>query len=96
MYDEIKRRLTWIKLYKDIGDAALVRHRCGISRPTLRKWWRRYIEDGLEGLAARSRRPHHSPNKNVFEQEEAWILALRREQKPGARRIRHELRRLNN
>jgi hypothetical protein len=62
----------------------------------LRKWLRRYTEDGLEGLASRSRRPRHSPNQKVFEQEEAWILALRRERKLGARRIQHELRRLYN
>lgn len=96
MYDEIKRRLTWIKLYEDTGDAGLVCRRCGISRPTLRKWLRRYTEDGQEGLASRSRRPRHSPNQKVFEQEEAWILALRRERKLGARRIQHELRRLYN
>lgn len=70
--------------------------RCGILRPTLRKWLRRYIEDGLEGLASRSRRLRHSPNQKVFEQEEAWILAHRRERKLGARRIQHELRRLYN
>ncbi len=38
MYDEVKRRLTKIKLYEDTGDAGLVCRRYGISRPTLRKW----------------------------------------------------------
>ncbi len=94
MYDEVKRRLTWIKLYEDTGDAGLVCRRCGISRPTLRKWLRRYAEHGLEGLESRSRRPHRRPNQKVFAQEEGWILALRRERKLGARRIQHELRRV--
>lgn len=76
MYDEVKRRLTWIKLYEETGDAGLVCRRCGISRPTLRKWLQRHAEEGLVGLALRSRRPHRSPNQNVFEQEEGWILAL--------------------
>ncbi len=93
MYDEIKRRLTWIKLYEETGDAGLVCRRCGISRPTLRKWLRRYAEQGIDGLVSQSRRPHRSPNQKVFAQEEAWILALRRERKLGARRIQHELRR---
>lgn len=95
MYDEIKRRLTWIKLYEETGDAGFVCRRCGISRPTLRKWFQRYAQHGLEGLASRSRRPHRSPKQKVFEQEESWILALRRERKLGARRIQHELRRLH-
>jgi transposase len=93
MYDEVKRRLTWITLYQETGNAGLVRRRCGISRPPLRKWLQRYAEEGLEGLASRSRRPHRSPNQKVFAQEETWILALRRERKLGARRIQHELRR---
>ena len=93
MYDEVKRRLTWIKLYEDTGNAGLVCRRCGISRPTLRKWLRRYAEQGIEGLASRSRRPKRSPQQKVFEREEGWILALRRERKLGARRIQHELRR---
>lgn len=94
MYDEVKRRLTWIKLYEETGDAGLVCRRCGISRPTLRKWLRRYAEQGIEGLASQSRRPHRSPNQKVFEQEESWILALRRDRTLGARRIQHDLRRL--
>jgi transposase InsO family protein len=93
MYDEIKRRLTWIRLYQETSDAGLVCRRCGISYPTLRKWLRRYEELGEDGLASQSRRPRHSPTQKVFEEEEGWILALRRERKLGARRIQHELRR---
>jgi hypothetical protein len=37
MDDEIKKCLTWIKLYEERGDADLVCRRCGISRPTLQK-----------------------------------------------------------
>jgi transposase InsO family protein len=93
MYDEIKRRLTWIQLHEVTNDAGLVCRRCGISRPTLRKWLQRYREQGIDGLASRSRHPHRSPKQKVFEQEEGWLLALRRERKLGARRIQHELRR---
>jgi len=38
MNPEIKKRLTWIKLFEATGDAGLTCRRCGISRPTLRKW----------------------------------------------------------
>ena len=40
------------------GAAGLVCRRCGISRATLRKWWRRYQADGEAGLVEHSRRPH--------------------------------------
>ncbi len=39
---EILKRLKWVKMYKETGDFGLVCRRCGISRPTLRKWWKRY------------------------------------------------------
>jgi transposase InsO family protein len=96
MNDEIKQRLTWVKLYEQTQDAGLVCRRCGISRPTLRKWWRRYQEHGEAGLRSLSRRPHQSPKRKVFEQDEQRILELRRTRHLGARRIQHELKRLYN
>ena len=45
-----KARLQWVKLYEEIKDAGIVCRRCGISRPTLRKWLKRYAEKGLAGL----------------------------------------------
>jgi transposase InsO family protein len=93
MDHEAQRRLTWVRLFEETHDVGLVCRRCGISRPTLRKWLRRYAELGEVGLASLDRRPHHSPNQKVFAQEEAWILALRLERRLGARRIQHELRR---
>src|SRR3954468_23283665 len=50
-------RLGWIKLYEEIGNAGVACRRCGISRPTLRKWWRRYQAQGTAGLEEQSRRP---------------------------------------
>ena len=52
MNKEIQQRLGWIKLFEDTNDAGLVCRRCGISRPTLRKWWKRYSEQGIDGLAS--------------------------------------------
>ena len=91
-----QKRLGWIKLYEETKDAGLVCRRCGISRPTLRKWWRRYQEQGIEGLNNQSKRPKHIPSKKVLEQQENWILELRRERKLGVRRIQSELERHHN
>jgi len=47
MSREVKQRLAWVQLYEQTGNAGLTCRRCGISRPTLRKWWRRYQEEGI-------------------------------------------------
>lgn len=91
MEKEIRQRLKWVQLYEKTGDAGLVCRRCGISRPTLRKWSRRYAEDGLKGLSSQSRRPHNSPNRKVGQKEESWILGMRNKRNLGARRIQNEL-----
>jgi transposase InsO family protein len=88
---DAQTRLGWIKLYEETGDAGVVCRRCGISRPTLRKWWRRYRAEGVAGLAERSRRPRSSPGRKVLEREERLILQLRRERKLGLKRLRIEL-----
>lgn len=44
MNKQIKAREEWVKHYLETQDAGYVCRRCGISRPTLRKWHRRYIE----------------------------------------------------
>ncbi|MBN2561171.1 MAG: helix-turn-helix domain containing protein [Phycisphaerae bacterium] len=95
MLREEKARLEWVQLYQKTGSAGLVCKRCGISRPTLRKWVRRFESEGLEGLSSRSRRPKHSPAAKITPEIESWILALRLKRKLGARRIQNELQRLH-
>ena len=95
MNREIQQRLQWVRLYEETGNAGLVCRRCGISRPTLRKWWKPYQQDGEGGLVDLSRRPHHSPNTKVGKQEEQLILKLRKTRNLGARRIQSELKRLH-
>ena len=95
MSKEIQQRLVWIKLYESTGDAGLVCRRCGISRPTLRKWWRRYQEIGKAGLTSESRRPHSSPNTKVTDEIERIILDIRSTRNLGARRLQSELSRLH-
>jgi transposase InsO family protein len=91
MDHEIRKRLKWVKVYEETGNAGITCLRCGISRPTLRQWWQRYQSEGLEGLQSRSRCPRSSPNQKVFANEEGRILSLRSERKMGARRIKNEL-----
>ena len=88
---DAQTRLGWVELYQEIGHAGVVCRRCGISRPTLRKWWRRYQALGMAGLEEQSRRPHSSPGRKVLEREEGLILQLRRERKLGLKRLRIEL-----
>jgi transposase InsO family protein len=95
MDSEARTRLRWVELYHETGDAGLTCRRCGISRPTLRKWLRRYEAHGVEGLCRRSRRPHSSPARKRSEDVEALILGLRRRRRLGARRLQHELARLH-
>jgi transposase InsO family protein len=90
---DARTRLGWVRLYEEVGDAGLVCRRCGISRPTLRKWWRRYQAEGSAGLEERSRRPHGSPGRKVFVEQEELILRLRRERKLGIKMLRNELAR---
>ncbi|MCC6430331.1 MAG: helix-turn-helix domain-containing protein [Gemmatimonadaceae bacterium] len=66
--------------------------RCGISRPTLRLWARRYAQHGELGLIGLSRRPHRSPRQKLGPRERELILSCRRLQNLGARRIQIELR----
>ena len=92
----IKTRLAWVKLYKETGNAGLVCRRCGVSRPTLRKWVRRYKEHGIDGVADQSKKPKTSPHSKVTTNHEQLILDLREKRKLGARRIQNELSRLHN
>jgi transposase-like protein len=90
MKHKIKARFEWIKLYEETKDAGLVCRRCGISRPTLRKWWRRFQKSGQEDLEELSRRPKNSPNHKIFEKEITWVTEFRK-RRFGSRRIQNEL-----
>jgi transposase InsO family protein len=62
----------------------------GISRATGYKWWRRFCEEGVEGLVDRSSRPHHCPRRTAVAVE-AQIAQLRTELKLGPARIGYRL-----
>lgn len=96
MKQQIKARLTWVNLYLETKDAGYVCRKCGISRPTLRKWYRRYLETGIDGLNDQSKKPHLSPNQKLNSEVIKLILELRSSRNLGARRIQTELIRLHN
>ena len=89
----VRMRFKWVRMYEETKNAGLVCRRCGISRPTLRKWYSRYQKQGIEGLYNQSRKPHNSPNTKVTLEMENLIIELRKQRKLGARRIQSELKR---
>ena len=58
-----------------------------ISRPTANLWLRRYREEGLAGIAERSRRPQHSPRHTSPELEEQVVALRQRYPDWGARKL---------
>ena len=91
MDKEIRKRLQWVQLAEQLSDTQVCL-KCGISRPTLRKWVSRYRTHGLDGLASKSRRPKTSPAARISERERGWITELRA-RGLGSRRIQSELKR---
>lgn len=66
--------------------AAHVAAEMGVSRTTAYRWWRRYQEEGVEGLVDRSSRPHSCPHRTPTELE-ARVIELRTSEKLGPARI---------
>lgn len=59
----------------------------GISRKSGYKWLRRYVEEGLAGLAERSRAPLHHPNATPEEVVRKVIAARKRHRRWGPRKL---------
>ena len=92
---DVRKRLRWVKLFEELKNQTQVCLKCGISRPTLRKWVGRYQERGLDGLIAQSRRPKKSAAVRISDRERKWITELRA-RRLGSRRIQGELARLHD
>jgi transposase InsO family protein len=58
-----------------------------ISRPTGYLWLQRYREQGVEGIAERSRKPHHSPRRTACDVERQVIELRLRYPDWGARKL---------
>ncbi len=66
--------------------ASAVAESAGVSRATVYKWWRRYRDEGLAGLADRPSRPRSSPRR-LHPALEARVIELRRRQRLGPHRL---------
>lgn len=92
MGNEVRKRLRWVQLFESLKNYTQVCLKCGISRPTLRKWVSRYREQGVDGLIGKSKRPLTSPATRITNREREWIAELRT-RRLGSRRIESELER---
>ncbi len=76
---EARVRLTWIGHYKKHGNASMTCRRFGISRSTLYKWLKRYIQKGPRGLQDLPRTPKRRRVSKVPWHQVQLICDLRRE-----------------
>ena len=67
--------------------------RYGTSRKSYYKWKNRYKQNGMEGLADLSRRPHNINYKKITPEVEETMLDLRITKRFGCRRIKFRLKR---
>ena len=92
----MSQRLEFVTLAS--GEDANIRHLCrcyGLSSATAYKWLQRFQSAGVNGLADRSRRPHHSPTRSPAEMEETIINLRRKHPAWGGRKLRDRLLALN-
>jgi transposase InsO family protein len=75
------------------ASVAEVCRRHGISRASFYRYRRRYLDEGVDGLEARSRRPRSSPGQIDAGLEVEIVMMRRRHPGWGARRIHAELAR---
>lgn len=87
---ELKKEFVQIADQPNANMSQLCR-RYNISRKTGYKWLHRYQNEGMEGLAERSRRPNHSPNKTADYIEDLVVDARRTDRGWGARKLRQHL-----
>lgn len=87
----IQARLHWVQTYLRTAHAGRTCDHCGISRPTLRKWARRYKAQGLAGLQSLSRRPKRITGLKRTPEFEAQVMQLRTTRNLGPHRIQAEL-----
>jgi transposase InsO family protein len=81
---EGRRRLC--ELIEEGWPVATAAESMRISRQTAHKWWRRYQDAGLAGLADRSSRPVRCPTKTPAKVERR-VVALRRRHQLGPARL---------
>lgn len=74
-----------------VDDVEATAERFQVDAKTVRKWRRRYVEEGETGLQDRSSRPKRSPTR-TSQGCRRRVLRLRRNRRWGADHIAHELK----
>ncbi len=64
--NSIEARKLLIATYQEAKSIRKTARIWKTSRQVVRKWVRRFEEEGEEGLKDRSRRPHHSPARPLL------------------------------
>ena len=72
----VRKRLIEILQENNLNIAKTARE-VGTTPKTVRKWWKRYKEEGRKGLVNRSQRPLNSPNRTKEEVKEL-VISLRK------------------
>lgn len=72
-------RLKMVKQMEKTQIAAVVAKRFGVTYPVVLKWYRRFKENGIDGLDDRSRSPRTFPHRKVFGREEEWVKEIHSE-----------------
>jgi transposase len=73
--NRVEARKHLLQTYQETGSIRKTAHRWRTSRQVVRKWVRRYQEEGEEGLQDRSRRPDHCPHQTSPEVEQQVLEA---------------------
>jgi len=72
--DPVRVRKRLIEILKENKfNIAKTAREVGTTPKTVRKWWKRYKEEGRKGLVNRSKRPLNSPNRTKEEVKELVI-----------------------
>ncbi|WP_431245694.1 IS481 family transposase [Leifsonia xyli] len=80
------RSLLVERVVTDHRPVAHVAKELGVSRQCAHRWVRRFLAEGVAGLADRSSRPRSSPSRTSLEREQA-VLAARERLRQGPARI---------
>jgi len=92
----VKLRLSWFRHVKEVtGNVAKTCRHYGISRTMYYRWYDRYLEQGMEGLKDRSKRPKSHPKTTKREVVEK-ILYLRQHYYFGPTKIHMYLARYHD
>ena len=83
------RRLL-IQTWQETGSIRATARLWHTSPQVVRKWVRRFLAEGDEGLHDRSRRPHHSPRRTPPEVEQR-IVEARKKSGYGPKRLANYL-----